>query len=85
MTTTKGADLDIVILGAGLAGLSASYHLGHPKNSAILEAKDYYGGHLFSWQRNGFTWDDGPHISFTMNQYVKDLFAECVNGEYKRS
>ena len=83
MTTSKGVDLDIVILGAGLAGLSASYHLGHPKNSAILEAKDRYGGHLFSWQRNGFTWDDGPHISFTMNEYVKALFAECVNGEYE--
>ena len=83
MTTTRGADLDIVILGAGLAGLSASYHLGHPKNCAILEAKDHYCGHLFSWQRNGFTWDDGPHISFTMNEYVKDLFAECVNGEYE--
>jgi protoporphyrinogen oxidase len=83
MTTSSGADLDIVILGAGLAGLSASYHLGHPKNSAIFEAKDQYGGHLFSWQRNGFTWDDGPHISFTMNEYVKALFAECVGGEYE--
>ena len=50
----------------------------------IFEAKNYYGGHLYSWQRDGFTWDDGPHISFTMNQYVKDLFAECVNGEYEQ-
>ena len=81
--STSARDVDTAILGAGLAGLSASYHLGHPKNSVIFEAKAHYGGHLFSWQRNGFTWDDGPHISFTMNQYVKDLLAECVNGEYE--
>ena len=73
------SDLNIAILGAGLAGLSTSYHLGHPEDAVILEAKDHYGGHVYSEQRDGFTWDDGPHISFTMNQYVKDLFAECVD------
>ena len=81
--STPARDLDIVILGAGLAGLSTSYHLGHSSNTVILEAKDHYGGHVYSVQRDGFTWDDGPHISFTMNPYVKDLFAECVNGEYE--
>ena len=77
------SDLNIAILGAGLAGLSTSYHLGHPANAVILEAKDHYGGHVYSDERDGFTWDDGPHISFTMNQYVKDLFAEFVDGEYE--
>ena len=33
--------------------------------------------------RDGFTWDDGPHISFTANEYVRDLFAEMVDGEYE--
>ena len=81
--STSGRDVETAILGAGLAGLSSSYHLGHPAGTVIFEAKNYYGGHLYSVQRDGFTWDDGPHISFTMNQYVKDLFAECVNGEYE--
>ena len=76
-------DVDIAILGAGLAGLSATYHLGHPKGTVVFEAKDHYGGHLYSWKKNGFTWDDGPHVSVTMNQYVKDLFAKCVKGEYE--
>ncbi len=89
MTTSSGthsntaADVDIAILGAGLAGLSATYHLGQAKGVVVFEAKDHYGGHIYSWQRDGFTWDDGPHISFTMNEYVKDLFAECVDGEYE--
>ena len=76
-------DVDIAILGAGLAGLSATYHLGHSKGTVVFEAKDHYGGHLYSWKKNGFTWDDGPHVSVTMNQYVKDLFAKCVKGEYE--
>ncbi len=76
-------DLEIAILGAGLAGLSTSYHLGHPANTAILEAKDHYGGHVHSWERDGITWDDGPHCSITMNEYIKTLFAEFVDGEYE--
>ena len=33
--------------------------------------------------RDGFTWDDGPHISFTTNEYVAQLFADLVDGEYE--
>jgi protoporphyrinogen oxidase len=80
MATT---DVDIAILGAGLAGLSATYHLQHQKGTVVFESKDHYGGHLYSWKKNGITWDDGPHISFTMNQYAKDLLADCVDGEYE--
>jgi protoporphyrinogen oxidase len=75
-------DVNIAILGAGLAGLSTSYHLDHV-GATVFEAKDYYGGHVHSETRGGFTWDDGPHISFTMNEYVKNLFSECVDGEYE--
>jgi protoporphyrinogen oxidase len=72
----------IAIVGAGLSGLSTSYHLGHPAGAVIFEAKSHYGGHIHSEYRDGFTWDDGPHISFTSNEYVKSLFSECVAGDY---
>jgi protoporphyrinogen oxidase len=75
-------DVDIAILGAGLAGLSTSYHLGH-EDAVVFESKDHYGGHVYSEARDGFTWDDGPHISFTMNEYVKELFSESVGGEFE--
>ncbi|HEY0066719.1 MAG TPA: FAD-dependent oxidoreductase [Flavisolibacter sp.] len=65
----------VIILGAGLTGISASYHLGHD-NCLVLEAKEHTGGHIHSKQVNGFTWDEGPHVSFTKHQYVKDLFAK---------
>ena len=69
------------ILGSGLAGLSASYHLGH-NNCEIFEKNNYAGGHIYSEKRDGFTWDIGPHVSFTSNEYVKNLFNESVEGNY---
>lgn len=71
----------IVILGAGLAGLSCSYHLGHER-CIVLEKSGRAFGHIGSEQQGGFTWDQGPHVSFTKSEYVKTLFAESVDGEF---
>lgn len=65
------------ILGAGLAGLSCAYHLGH-ENCEIFEQHAYVGGHIHSDFRDGFTWDEGPHVSFTKHEYVKQLFADST-------
>ena len=71
----------ILILGAGLAGLSASYHLGHER-CVILEKNTHPFGHIHSREWDGFTWDEGPHVSFTGNPYVRELFSRSVRGEY---
>jgi protoporphyrinogen oxidase len=70
------------ILGAGISGLSTSYHLGH-RQTVIFEQTDHHGGHAHSEIRDGFTWDDGPHLSFTSNPYVKELLAESVEGRFQ--
>lgn len=70
----------ITILGAGLAGLSCSFHLGHEK-CIIFEGNTYAGGHSYSHHRAGFVWDEGPHVSFTKHAYVRDLFEESVQGD----
>ena len=67
------------ILGAGLSGLSCSYHLGH-ENCILFEGKSYAGGHIYSRTKEGFTWDEGPHVSFTDNLYVRGLFEQSVDG-----
>ena len=72
-----------IILGAGLAGLSASYHLGHG-NCLLLERNSHPYGHIKSETGGGFTWDEGPHVSFTRHDYVKQLFAESVRGEFEQ-
>lgn len=71
-----------LILGGGLAGLSASYHIGH-NHCLILEATDRPFGHIKNTSLNGFTFDQGPHVSFTKDPYVIKLFAESVNGEFQ--
>ena len=70
-----------LVLGAGLAGLSASYHLGHGQ-CLLLEKSDGPYGHVRSDAIHGYTWDEGPHVSFTKNDYVRELFAQSVNGAY---
>ncbi len=72
----------IVILGAGLAGLSTSCHIGHDK-CLLLEKRSTAFGASSSLQRQGFTWDMGPHISFTRNQHVRDIFKKSVQGQYE--
>lgn len=72
----------VTILGAGISGLSASFHFGHQR-CLVYEAKPHYGGHIFSFVRDGFTWDDGPHVLFTDSDYVKQVFAEGVDGEFE--
>jgi len=72
----------IVILGAGLAGLSASYHLGHDR-CLLLERNAYAFGHIRSECRDGFIWDQGPHVSFTKQSYVRQIFEESVGGKFE--
>jgi len=69
------------ILGAGLSGISASFHLGH-NNCIVYEKNNHIGGHIYTQQIEGFTWDEGPHVSFTKHEYVKDLFADNVDQEF---
>jgi protoporphyrinogen oxidase len=72
----------VVIIGAGVSGLSASYHLGHDK-CEIYEAQSYYGGHCYSEVRDGVVWDDGPHVAWGKNMYVHDVYAEAVDQDFQ--
>lgn len=73
--------IEVLILGAGLSGLSASYHIGHDR-CHILECHGYTDGHVATRKDGGYTWDRGPHVSFTEQPYVKDLFSKSVGGEF---
>lgn len=75
-------DVKLAIIGAGIAGLAVSYHLQH-KETVIFDSVDYYSGHTNSEFVDGFTWDDGPHISFTVNKYVQTFLEDMVDGEFE--
>jgi protoporphyrinogen oxidase len=72
----------VTVLGGGMAGIAVSYHVGHDE-CVIYEADSHYGGHIYSSIENGFVWDDGPHVSFTKSEYVRQTWADAVGGEFE--
>jgi len=76
---------NISILGAGMAGFGAAYHFQNEGVACnVYEKAVFYGGHATSFSHDeGFVFDDGPHISFTKDERIQELFAESVRGEYE--
>ncbi len=65
----------VVIIGAGIAGLGASYALRQKGFSPVILEKDNdYGGLCGSFEINGFRFDRFVHLSHTHNEEVKALF-----------
>lgn len=66
-----------IILGAGISGISASYHLRQKKiENVIFEKDDNWGGLCGNFEIDGFRFDKAIHLSFTGNEYVKELFSK---------
>lgn len=67
----------VVILGAGIAGISASYHLAQAGVQATAyEAASSAGGLLDNFSIDGFRFDNAVHLSFTRSDYVRSLFDQ---------
>jgi protoporphyrinogen oxidase len=78
-------DQGIVILGAGMAGFGAGHRLDRQGIRARLyEARPTAGGHTSThFYDDGFTFDEGPHISLTSNTRLQELFARNIGGKYE--
>lgn len=76
---------NIVVLGTGMAGFGAAYRLHQEGIAPVMYDKNpYYGGHTMSFRyESGFLFDVGPHISFTKDTRIQELFAESVGGHYE--
>lgn len=66
-----------VILGAGIAGISAAYHLKQKgENSVIFEKDNDWGGLCGFFEIDGFRFDRFVHFSFTKDEKIAELFAK---------
>lgn len=65
----------VVILGAGLTGLSAAYHLRHGP-FVLVEKHSRVGGHARSHRERGFTFDMTGHWLHLRDDRSKALLAE---------
>ena len=76
---------NIVVLGSGMAGFGAAHRLHAEGIAPVMYDKNaYYGGHTASFRyESGFLFDVGPHISFTKDSRIQELFAESVDQRYE--
>ena len=72
----------ITVIGAGLSGLSAAYHLG--SDHIVLERETEVGGLCRSVATKGYVFDLAPHIFFTGSQYVSGLIDDLLQGDLVR-
>jgi len=75
-------DRNVVVIGAGPAGLTAAYML-HKRGvaSTILEADDVVGGISRTATADGWRFDIGGHRFFTKVQPVEDLWFEILGSD----
>jgi protoporphyrinogen oxidase len=73
---------NVVIIGAGPAGLTAAYELSRAGvASTVLEADDMVGGISRTVQRDGWRFDIGGHRFFTKVTRVDDFWHEILDDD----
>ena len=66
-----------VILGAGIAGISAAYHLKQKgENNVIFEKDNDWGGLCGFFEIDGFRFDRFVHFTFAKDEKIAELFAK---------
>lgn len=66
-----------VILGSGIAGISAGYHLKKAGEEAVIfEKNDDWGGLCGNFTIEGFRFDKFVHFTFAPDEYTQKIFEE---------
>ena len=83
MRTVRGRSDRVVVIGAGLAGLSAALHLaGRGREVTVVEREEWPGGRAGRLDIGGYRLDTGPTV-LTMPDIIDDVFAAV--GETRSS
>ena len=68
-----------IILGSGIAGISAGYHLEKERKKekvVIYEKNNDWGGLCGNFSIKGFRFDKFVHFTFAEDEYIKNIFEE---------
>jgi protoporphyrinogen oxidase len=68
-----------------MGGFGAAYRFHAEGITPMMYDKNsYHGGHTASFRYDsGFLFDQGPHISFTKDPRIQELFADAVDQQYE--
>ena len=82
--TAKELNVDVAIIGAGPAGLTAGYLLTKAGKSVAIIEKDqtYVGGISRTVEHEGYRFDIGGHRFFSKSQQVVDLWNEILPDDF---
>jgi len=74
----------IAVLGTGVSACGVAHRLhDEPVDPILYDRSARSGGHTISLHYpGGFTFDIGPHVSFTKEKRIQELLADSVDGEY---
>jgi protoporphyrinogen oxidase len=76
---------NVLILGGGISGLSAAYHLKRNNASlTVFDALDKPGGNCRTIQRDGFMFDTGAHRIHDKDKEVTKQVKELLGEHLKR-
>jgi len=69
--------METLILGSGIAGISAGYHLKQTGENAVIYERDKdWGGLCGNFTINGFRFDRFVHFTFAPDDYTKNIFEK---------
>ena len=69
--------MKIIIIGSGISGISAGYHLKKNNEQVIIYEKDNdWGGLCANFTIDGFRFDKFVHFTFADDEYIIKLFEE---------
>ncbi len=76
---------NFIVIGSGMAAFGAAYRLiAQGITPVMFDKNSYHGGHTTSFKNeSGFIFDMGPHISYTKDPRIQDIFADSVDQSYE--
>lgn len=68
---------DIIVIGAGLTGLTCAHHLSKKnRNFIVVETQNHVGGVINTVKEDGFVYETGPNTGVISHPEVADLFED---------
>ncbi|HLM74046.1 MAG TPA: FAD-dependent oxidoreductase [Polyangiaceae bacterium] len=80
---TASSSIPIAVLGAGLTGMSAAYHLGRAGVPCrTFERLPHVGGHAITLEDEGYRFDRTGHLLHLRDPAMRELALEWIGGDH---